>query len=67
MRPRPAARLMPKAADNEATVTARHTFLKIVSGAGMLTSARVAGDLASALLFIAVSRTFGVEGTGLYA
>ena len=43
------------------------SFLRIVSGAGMLSSARVGGDLASALLFIAVSRAFGVEGIGLYA
>ena len=48
------------AADNQ-------SFRKILSGAGMLTVARVAGDLASALLFIFVSRAFGVEGVGLYA
>jgi O-antigen/teichoic acid export membrane protein len=48
--------------------SAKHqTFSRILSGAGMLTVARVAGDLASALLFISVSRAFGVEGTGLYA
>lgn len=45
----------------------RPSFLRIVSGAGMLTSSRIGGDLASALLFIAVSRAFGVEGIGLYA
>jgi O-antigen/teichoic acid export membrane protein len=51
----------------EAAGAARPTFLRIVSGAGLLTSARVAGDLASALLFVVISRAFGVEGTGLYA
>jgi len=53
--------------DGDVAATAKPAFLRLVSGAGMLTSARVAGDLASALLFIAVSRVFGVEGTGLYA
>lgn len=45
----------------------RASFRRILSGAGLLTVARVAGDLASALLFIAISRSFGVEGIGLYA
>jgi O-antigen/teichoic acid export membrane protein len=51
----------------EAAAAGGPTFLRIVSGAGLLTSARVAGDLASAVLFIVISRAFGVEGTGLYA
>jgi O-antigen/teichoic acid export membrane protein len=51
----------------EAATSPRSSFLRIVSGAGLLTSARVAGDLASAVLFIVISRAFGVEGTGLYA
>jgi O-antigen/teichoic acid export membrane protein len=42
-------------------------FGKFVSGAGMLAAARVAGDLTSALLFVAVSRVHGAEGVGLYA
>lgn len=45
----------------------RHSFLRILSGAGLLTFSRVGGDLASALLFVAVSRAFGIEGIGLYA
>ena len=51
----------------EAAEPARPTFLRIVSGAGLLTSARVIGDLASAVLFIVISRAFGVDGIGLYA
>ncbi len=51
----------------EAALAARASFLRIVSGAGLLTSARVIGDLASAVLFIVVSRAFGVDGIGLYA
>jgi O-antigen/teichoic acid export membrane protein len=53
--------------DAELAPAARPSFLRIVSGAGLLTSARVIGDLASAVLFIVVSRAFGVDGIGLYA
>jgi O-antigen/teichoic acid export membrane protein len=56
--------LLPEA---EAATAVRPTFLRIVSGAGLLTSARVIGDLASAVLFIVISRAFGVDGIGLYA
>lgn len=42
-------------------------FLGILSNASWLTIARLGGDLSSALLFVVISRRFGVAGTGQYA
>lgn len=53
--------------DPQSTNTQNTEFRKIVSGAGILTIARVAGDMASALLFVTISRIHGVESVGLYA
>ncbi len=39
----------------------------ILANAGWLTFGRLAGDVLGFLLFVVVSRTFGPEGTGLYA
>jgi O-antigen/teichoic acid export membrane protein len=39
----------------------------ILANAGWLTFGRLAGDILGFLLFVVVSRTFGPEGTGLYA
>ncbi len=45
----------------------RHGFFRMVTGAGILSVSRIMGDMASALLFIGISRVYGVEGTGIYS
>ena len=57
---------MPKSSLGE-TMEKRKAFVTILFNAGWLTGTRIAGDLASVLLFVILARHFGPTGIGQYA